>query len=131
MSWTKGPDGELLDDIKDESVWAKANPILCSYEEGREYLRGQLRAALDAPEKMRTFLTKNMNVWLDAREMGYMNMAKWKTCAASEENPMPDLVGKECYIGVDLSAKIDLTSVAVEFPLGDDRYAVLTHSFIR
>jgi phage terminase large subunit-like protein len=23
------------DDIKDESVWEKANPILCSYEEGR------------------------------------------------------------------------------------------------
>ena len=122
--------GELLDDIKDESVWVKANPILASYDVGLDYLRGQLQAALDAPEKMRTFLTKNMNVWLDQREAGYMNMGKWKACAASEDNPMPDLTGKECYVGVDLSAKIDLTSVAVEFPLGDGKYALITHSFI-
>lgn len=126
----KDEQGELIDDIKDEAVWAKANPILCSYDVGVDYLRGQLQAALDAPEKMRTFLTKNMNVWLDQKESGYMPMGKWKACAASEDNPMPDLAGKECYIGVDLSSKIDLTSVAVEFPLGDNRFALVTHSFI-
>lgn len=126
----KDEQGELADDIKDESVWAKANPILCSYDVGINYLRGQLQAALDAPEKMRTFLTKNMNVWLDQREAGYMPMGKWKSCAASEDNPMPDLAGRECYIGIDLSAKIDLTSAAIEFPLEEGRYAVITHSFI-
>ena len=126
----KNEEGELIDDIKDERAWLKANPILASYEVGRDYLRGQLQAALDAPEKMRTFLTKNMNVWLDQREAGYMNLAKWKACAAGPGNPMPDLAGRSCYIGVDLSAKLDLTSVAVVFPLEDERYAIITHSFI-
>ncbi|PCN42074.1 terminase, partial [Brevibacillus laterosporus] len=63
------------DDIKDESVWIKANPILCSYEEGMAYLRGELKAALDVPEKMRNYLTKNMNRWVDQKENGYMSLA--------------------------------------------------------
>ena len=115
------------DDIKDERVWEKANPILCSYEEGIHYLRGQLRVALEAPEKMRNFLTKNMNIWVDQKENGYMPMDKWKECGTDH---FPDLYGTECYVGVDLSKKIDLTSVAFEFPLGDGRFAVLSHSFI-
>ena len=115
------------DDIKDERVWEKANPILCSYEEGIHYLRGQLRVALEAPEKMRNFLTKNMNIWVDQKENGYMPMDKWKECGTDH---FPDLYGTECYVGVDLSKKIDLTSVAFEFPLEDGRFAVLSHSFI-
>lgn len=122
----KDADGNLLDDIRDESAWEKANPILCSYEEGRAYLRGELRAALDVPEKMRNFLTKHMNVWVNQRESGYMRMDKWAIC----EGEMPDLNGLTCYVGVDLSAKIDLTSVSFVFPLSDGRFAVKSHSFM-
>lgn len=118
------------DNPQDESCWIKANPLLASTETGMEYLRGELQAALDVPSQMRSFLTKNLNVWVDQREDGYMPMDRWRACAASEDNPMPDLRGRACYIGVDLSAKIDLTSLAVEFPLGGGRYAVLSHSFI-
>lgn len=122
----KDEDGNLVDDITDERVWEKANPILCSYEEGRSYLRGELQAALDAPEKMRNFLTKNMNVWIAQREGGYMRMDKWAAC----QGEMSNLDGAECYIGVDLSSKLDLTSVAFVFPLDGGRYAVLGHSFM-
>jgi phage terminase large subunit-like protein len=115
------------DDIKDETVWEKANPILCSYEEGRAFLRAELQAALDVPEKMRNFLTKNMNIWVDQKDNGYMPMDKWRACGTDE---MPDLQGRECYVGVDLAAKIDLTSVAFLFPLEGGLYAVKHHSFI-
>jgi phage terminase large subunit-like protein len=122
------------DDIKDESVWEKANPILCSYEEGRNYLKRQLKAALDVPEKMRTFLTKNMNVWVDAKDNGYMPMNKWAECSIDKhpvyKGKLPDLKGKECYVGIDLSKKIDLTSVSFEFPLDDGAFLVLSHSFL-
>ena len=67
------------DDIKDEKVWPKANPIVTSTEFGVNKLRGELKAALDAPEKMRIFKTKNMNIWCDEREDGYMNMSKWES----------------------------------------------------
>lgn len=115
------------DDIKDESVWEKANPILCSYEEGVNFLRGEMKAALDVPEKMRNFLTKNMNRWVDQKDNGYMMMNKWAECGIDD---LPDLQGKDCYVGIDLSKKIDLTSVGFEFPLDDGSFLILSHSFI-
>ncbi|MFZ3172065.1 MAG: terminase TerL endonuclease subunit [Carboxydocellales bacterium] len=115
------------DDIKDESVWPKANPIVCSYPEGIEKLRSDLKIALDAPEKMRNFLTKRMNVWIDQKAGGYMLMDKWKACGVDE---MPDTKGKECFVGIDLASKIDLASTGFEIPLEDGLYAVYSHSFI-
>jgi phage terminase large subunit-like protein len=118
------------DDPKDECVWIKSNPLVATTEWGMRSLRAQLKEALEVPSKMRHFLTKNMNMWVDQKEDGYMNMAKWRSCAATKDNPIPDLTGAPCYIGVDLSAKIDLCSVALEFPLGNGRFAVRSHSFI-
>lgn len=115
------------DDIKDESVWEKANPILCSYEEGLAFLRGELKSALDVPEKMRNYLTKNMNIWVNQRKNGYMNMKKWKLCEDSFD--FERFRGCECVVGVDLSAKIDLTSISFIFK-SNDEYHVLSHSFM-
>ena len=123
----KDDEGNLIDDISDESVWEKANPIICSYPEGRASLRARLEEALLKPELMDDYLTKNMNVWINQREKSYMRMEK---CALSGVDDMPDLKGLECTIGLDLSKKIDLTSVSFEFLLPDGRYAVLSHSFL-
>jgi phage terminase large subunit-like protein len=115
------------DDIKDERNWVKANPILCSYEEGIAYLRGELKAALDVPEKMRNFLTKNMNIWVDMKDNGYMDMSKWTACG--QDFDLSILEGLECTVGVDLSSKIDLTSVGFIFKK-DSKYIVIGHSFM-
>jgi len=87
------------DDIKDESNWLKANPILASYSEGVKFLRERLKEALDKPETMSKFLTKNMNIWVNAPENKYMDMGKWKLCEVSDD----ELEGKPCFVGVDLS----------------------------
>lgn len=115
------------DDIKDESVWIKANPIVATYKEGIEFLRGELKAALDVPEKMRNFLTKNMNKWVDMRDGGYMDMSRWKQ--AGLEYSFEDFRGSTCNIGIDLAAKLDLTSVGFEFEKGDE-YFTFSHSFM-
>jgi phage terminase large subunit-like protein len=115
------------DDIKNPAVWEKANPILCSYDEGRDFLKGELKVALDAPEKMRNFLTKNMNIWVNQRDNGYMNMEKWAEC--EEKFDFDIFRGAECTIGADLSSKLDLTSVTFEFKTNDDYY-ILSHSFM-
>ncbi|WP_260869819.1 terminase TerL endonuclease subunit, partial [Bacillus thuringiensis] len=83
--------------------------------------------ALDVPEKMRNYLTKNMNRWVDMKENGYMDMQKWKDCKETVE--LSELKGLECTVGVDLSAKIDLTSISFEFKK-DDKYIVISHSFM-
>jgi len=114
------------DDIKDENNWEKANPILCSYEEGRQYIADQLKIALDVPERMRTFLTKNMNVWVDAKEDGYMEMNKW----GKLKSPIIELKKYPLWVGLDLSTTTDLTSIGLVSKLDDGKYAVRQHSFM-
>jgi phage terminase large subunit-like protein len=116
------------DDVKDESNWRKANPIVCSYPEGVNSIREGLKIALHEPEKMRDFLTKNMNIWVDQKDGGYMDMAAWRECG-NHQSRLDDFEGYECIVGVDLSAKIDLTSVGVEFKK-DDKYYIFGHSFM-
>ena len=115
------------DNVKDEQLWVKANPIVASYDEGMNFLRDELKAALDVPEKMRNFLTKNMNLWVDHKDNGYMPMDAWSKCKIKEK---PDLSLRECYVGIDLSKKIDLTSIGGVINLGDGRFYVWQHSFI-
>jgi phage terminase large subunit-like protein len=119
------PSGELIDDIKDESTWIKANPIQCSYPEGVDFIRKELKEALEAPEKMRNFLTKLMDVWVNQKEASYMNMAKWAACYVKDH-----LISvNTCILGLDLSSKLDLTSGAFEFKDGK-KYYLRSHSFI-
>ena len=116
-----------IDDIKN---WHKANPIRMSYAEGIEKLKLDYGVARDVPEKMTAFKTKMLNVWVQQTENGYMDMAKWKACEV-ENIPLNEKA--PCYVGFDMSAKIDLTSVAFVVPIktGDIvRYAVWSHSFI-
>ena len=114
------------DDIKDETVWIKSNPIVATYEAGIKKLRSDLKVALDNPEKMRSFLTKRMNKWVDHKENGYMDMSKWNSCG--REIDWEEFRGQEVTIGIDLSAKIDLTSVNVETK--KDKYLIKNHSFM-
>lgn len=121
-----------------EELWIKANPIRMTYPEGAEKLRDEYRIAKEIPEHMTAFLTKCMNVWVQAKENGYMDMGKWKACQV-KEIPV-DTRGMSVYVGFDMSAKIDLTSTAFVIPFlsGDYdqtgreivRYIVFSHSFI-
>ena len=116
-----------IDDIKN---WHKANPIRMSYAEGIEKIRLDYGVARDIPEKMTAFKTKMLNVWVQQTENGYMDMAKWKACEV-ENIPLNEKA--PCYVGFDMSAKIDLTSVAFVVPMKTGeivKYAVWSHSFI-
>lgn len=118
---------EKGDDIKDERNWIKANPIVATYEEGIKSLRNDLRIALDAPDKMRAFLTKNMNMWVDMREDGFMDMSKWNNVGQSLEYEM--FRGMDCIAGVDFSHSDDLTSLVCEFFV-DNKYYFIQHSWM-
>lgn len=131
-------DFENIDDVGNEDNWIKANPIRMTYPEGVDKIRGEYKIAKEVPEHMTSFLTKCMNVWVQAKENGYMDMAKWKKCRV-EALPI-DTKGMSVYVGFDMSAKIDLTSVAFVIPFlsgeydqtGKEiiKYIVYSHSFI-
>ena len=123
---TKIAPGDLIDDPFDEKNWIKANPIVCSYPEGVANLRKKAAEAKAAPDKLRNYYTKHMNIWVNQREAGYMPLLRWNAC---RQEKLPDLKGVPCFAGLDLSAKNDLTSAGLVFPLGGI-YAVLGHSFM-
>lgn len=120
------------------STWQKANPIRAFYQEGIKKIAEDYEIAKQIPEKMIAFLTKVLNVWVSAAQNGYMDMQKWKAC---EVKVIPiDLKNRPVYVGFDMSAKIDLTSVAFIVPYQTDqldktgkkivKYYLWVHSFI-
>lgn len=124
--------------LENEELWKKANPIRMSYENGVKKIRQAWKIAKEIPEKMTAFLTKMLNIWVQAKENGYMDMAKWKAC---QVDAIPiDTHGMDVYVGFDMSAKIDLTSVAFVIPYktgeydqtGKEivKYILYVHSFI-
>lgn len=131
-------DYENISRLDDESLWEKANPIRMTYEEGKEKIRGEYKIAKEIPEHMTAFLTKCLNVWVQAKEKGYMDMAKWKACEVEEIQI--DTRGMSVYVGFDMSAKTDLTSTAFLIPCQSGefdaegkeivKYIVYSHSFI-
>lgn len=125
-------EGNLIDDVKDEECWVKANPIAATYPEGLANIRSKLASALESPEKMESFLTKNMNLWVNQSAMSYMDMAKWKERGAITEIPV-DLYGRSAYVGIDLSKRIDLTAAGIIIPIDIDgtvKYVTRAHGFI-
>ena len=119
-------------------TWQKANPIRAFYPEGVEQMRSAYEIAREIPEKMVTFQTKVLNIWVAAKQNGYMDMQKWKRCEV-ERFPI-ELRGRPVYVGFDMSSKIDLTSVSFIVPYQSDaldetgkqitKYLLWSHSFI-
>lgn len=123
--------------LENERLWYKANPIRMTYQEGVEKIRGEWEIAKQLPEKMTAFLTKCMDVWVQAQTNSYMDMGKWKLCEVAE---LPETIeGLPIYVGFDMSAKNDLTSVAFDivYKMGVDEFGtdiighmLFNHSFV-
>lgn len=117
------------DDPFDENTWIKANPNL-GVSVNIEDLKKKAKQAKEIPAALTNFMVKHLNLWVTA-ETAWMNMQKYKEC--EEENrdfDIKELEGQTCYCGIDLSATTDITSVNLEFPLDDGRYAWINHCFI-
>ena len=123
--------GMELNDETLELLAKMANPIRAYFDEGMKKLHDDYIIAKAVPEKMIAFLTKALNVWVQAKENGYMDMAKWNKCKV-QSLPI-DIRNHAVYVGFDMSAKIDLTSVAFIIPYKDGdtvKYILFSHSFI-
>ena len=120
------------DDWTALETWIKANPVRASYPEGLEKIKQAFDLAQVMPEKKTAFLTKILDMWVQAKINGYMDMRRWKAC---EVGKLPyDINGASVYVGFDVSAKIDLTSIGFVIVLkgkdGKVKYIVFHHSFI-
>ena len=126
----KIPSGGLIDDIKSDEARLKSNPVIGTDPTAIESIKMEITEALDKPEKLRDVLTKTLNVWVNQRECGYMDMAKWAACGESDAKKLPDVYGLTPFAGLDLSSVLDLTSCSFVFNLPDGQYYITSHSWI-
>lgn len=119
------------DDIWDPINWIKANPFICA--PGNEALLDVLKADAQTARDMggsdlRDFLTKSLNMWVENTDDQFINTEKWQKCGS--DRTLKDLIGRKCWVGLDLSSGGDLTTIALEFPLENDKYYLYSHSFM-
>jgi phage terminase large subunit-like protein len=102
------------DDWKIEGPhWLKANPNL-GVSLPWDYLREQVTEALNLPSQRNMVRRLNFCQWTEQATV-WIPVEQWAMCR-NPELTEASLAGRECYIGVDLSAKIDLSSVVLVFP---------------
>lgn len=123
------------DDIWLPENWAKANPLQLRNADGtlnREMVARVAEKAIDAREKqgdeLKNFLTKTLNRWVEYGHDLFIDAEKWAACGSART--LEDMHGRECYLGVDLSSGGDLTSIALVFPLEEDRAYIWSRSYM-
>jgi phage terminase large subunit-like protein len=120
-------DGELIDptwyvqiygapdgaDIFDEKVWYECNPSL-DVTIPIETIRQEALAARNSPSSEKLFRWLRLNQWVSLKRLGWLPITLWDQ-TVGDWSPA-DLLGKKCYVGIDLSTKIDLTAAVPLFP---------------
>ncbi|HDB7721123.1 TPA: phage terminase family protein [Staphylococcus aureus] len=117
------------EEVQDETKWIKAMPLLESKEHRKTILQNVKADIQDELEKGTSYhkiLIKNFNLWQAQREDSLLDISDWEQVITL----MPNINGKDVYIGVDLSRLDDLTSVGFIFPNDDKKVFLHSHSFI-
>ena len=115
-------------DWTSEEVWYRANPSLGhTIDIGK--VRNACLSARDNPAEENIFRQLRLNQWVK-QSTRWMRMEKWDACAFPVEQG--ELLGRECYGGLDLSSSIDITAFVLVFPPRDDaeRYVFLPFFWI-
>lgn len=103
------------DDPFDQSVWVKANPNL-GRSKKLDDMQRLAKKAQEMPAARNNFLTKHLNVWVNA-ETAWLDMVKWEKLP--ERGSVEHLKTLPCYIGMDLANKLDVAAVIAAFPDGN------------
>lgn len=98
------------DDWTTEASLQKANPNFGVSVNDKE-LRNLQKVAIQSAAEQNNFKTKHLNQWVNA-SVSWMNMTAWGKCGDANIN---DFNGQECWIGLDVATKIDLTAIVKLF----------------
>lgn len=105
------PDKE--DDWKNPDTWKKASPNL-GISVHMDYMEREFEKALNRGGTTEVdFKTKNINMWVDAPDV-WIQDEKIQRCIHGTTDD--DLIGQECYGGLDLASHVDINALALYFP---------------
>lgn len=120
----KNDDPYTLDSI------IKANPNF-GVSVREDYVLRQLNIAKKSIKDRADFLTKHLNIWVNAKS-SYFDSLLWNELADRSLN-IHDFLKDPCYIAVDLSAKYDLAAIVLCFIRvinGVKHYYVFTNTYL-
>lgn len=107
------PEDKAGEDIYDEEHWKTANPSL-----GTTITIDSLREAANKarvrPADERLFRWLRLNQWITTKLTTWLPLDLYDATIGSWTRA--DQLGKECYLGMDLSSTTDLTAVCALFP---------------
>lgn len=112
------------DDWTDPKTWAKANPNY-GVTVQKEFFEQECAKAKAMPAYQNVFRRLYLNQWTEA-ENAWLSTEAWKACGGA----LPDLTGKPCFGGLDLSTTTDISAFTLNFPLDDGSVAILPYFFI-
>jgi phage terminase large subunit-like protein len=95
------------DDPFDPKSWVKANPNY-GISVSPDDLERKARKAMQMAAAQNNFLTKHLNVWVNA-DTSWMNMQAWAKCA-DESLDEANFVDDNCVIACDLATKVDVAA---------------------
>ncbi|MBU4131225.1 MAG: terminase large subunit [Proteobacteria bacterium] len=114
-------EADPADDWTDPATWEKANPNL-----GKsiflDFLKRECERAQQSPAFESSFKRLYLNLWTES-DNPWLQMARYDDCVGD----LPDLKGRACYAGLDLSTTTDLSAFVLVFlPLSEgEPYYVL------
>jgi len=97
----------------DEDNWSLANPALDSFRSRKE-----MRAFADRAKNMPSLEATFRNLYLNQRILlhsPFVSRSVWNACASQEVYELEDFQDRSCCVGLDLSARLDLTALVVAF----------------
>ncbi len=115
------------DDPANPDCWGKANPslgVLLDIED----LKDEWERVRSIPAERSNFINKQLNVFTMVDELSFLDI---KTIRKNNrEYDMDKLLGAVCYGGFDLAETEDFTSACLEFPLPENWFFVLEHTWV-
>ena len=115
------------DDVEDYTCWGKANPslgVLLDIED----LKDEWERVKTIPSERNNFINKQLNVFTMVDELSFLDVRT--ICKNDRVYDVENLRGAVCYGGFDLAETEDFTSACLEFPLPDNSFFVLEHSWV-
>lgn len=109
------------DDPFSAATWKKANPNYGVSVDPDDMDR-LARRARENPSDQVAFLTKRLNVWVNASQ-AWMNMVAWEDCG-QEPLALEDFEGEPCWMGLDLASRVDVAALLMVWRRGEHYYAL-------
>ena len=126
-------------DYGSERALQQANPAYDTLIDAKE-LRTRQRNAKNSPRNWSKFLIKHLNVWQGSEEAYFDTLAWTQKCGQPDSDfrtareyadaLFESMRGRRCFIGGDLSGKLDMTALALVFPEDNGGFTVIPRFYL-